>query len=272
MTLNYSVVVTSLVRDNEDHIDDLIVFLKKLNANFKHVTFLAAENNSKDNTYKQLRKKLKTLKPLGIKYKVYKFWLVKYKFPLRTPRLAYLHNFLISKIKHTDYLITVDSDGVLKDFNFEGLLSCFNYPIESWDMMGANTNEKYYDVWALRNKDIDFDCWDMVYHKTQMGMNKNDAIKEFVSKHQKHIPSNSDLIKVNSCFGGLGVYKYQSIANCFREGKKLICDCKRYKLKGNCISEVCEHVSFHQQMIKKNNAKLFINPRLIVECPIEHLQ
>jgi hypothetical protein len=271
MKLNYSVVVTSLVRDNEDHIDDLIAFLIKLNANFKHVTFLAAENNSKDNTYKQLRKKLKTLKPLGIKYKVYKFWFVKYKFPLRTPRLAYLHNFLISKIKDTDYLITVDSDGVLKDFNIEGLLSCFNYPIESWDMMGANSNIKYYDVWALRNKEIDFDCWDMVYHKTQMGMNREEAIQEFVSNHQTYIPENSDLIKVNSCFGGLGIYKFSSILDCFRDGKKAYCDCGSYNVKGKCIEEVCEHVSFHSQMIIKNNAKLFINPSMIVYSQNEHL-
>ena len=266
-TNKLKIAVTGLYRNCEDFVEENLHYINELKKHFGSVSFFAAENNSIDNTFKELNKFTNNLDGA-----IYKIDDLDSRFSQRTERLAYLHNFLINQIKDVDYIITVDSDGILKNFDLDGLLSCFNYDWNQWDMMGANTNEKYYDVWALRNKDIDFDCWDMVYHKTQMGMNRNDAIKEFVSKHQKQIPSNSDLIKVNSCFGGLGVYKYQSIANCFREGQKFMCDCKRHKVKGNCISEVCEHVTFHQQMIKKNNAKLFINPRLIVECPIEHLQ
>jgi hypothetical protein len=265
-TKSLKIAITSLFRDSECFVEENFERIKDFQAHFSSVFVLTAENNSRDNTFESITKYSK-----GLDHTCFKIDDLDQRFPLRTERLAYLHNFLISQIKDVDYIITFDSDGLLTNFNIESLLSCFEYDWNQWDMMGANSTESYYDVWALRNHEIDFDCWDMVYHQTQMGMNRSHAIDRFVSKFQKPIGIFSDLIPVDSCFGGLAVYKYQSIKGCYRNGIRQTCDCKKHKVKGQCLKEVCEHVSFHREMKKKNNAKLFINPQMIVNCQTEHI-
>ena len=73
-------------------------------------------------------------------------------------------------------------------------------------------------------------------------MSKSDILKEYFV-----IDKDSQPIKVNSCFNGIGIYKYNDIKNC--------------KYDGN---NTCEHVNFHQEMIEKNKAHLYIYPKLIV--------
>ena len=65
-----------------------------------------------------------------------------------------------------------------------------------------------------------------------------------------HIPGDSDLIEVKSCFGGLGIYKTKFIKNC------------KYYGGEDTDNEVCEHVAFNE-CIYANGGKLFINPKMI---------
>ena len=49
-----------------------------------------------------------------------------------------------------------------------------------------------------------YDCWDMIQHKSQEGLNEWLLhIKPF----QKHINRYSNLLEVDSSFGGIGIYK-----------------------------------------------------------------
>lgn len=265
-TKKLKVAITSLYRNSSENVEENMHHIKELSSHFGEIEFYCAENNSIDNTYELIKNHSKQLNSV-----IFKIDDLDERFNLRTERLAYLHNLLIKQISNVDYVITVDSDGILKDFKVDGLLSCFEYDWNSWDMMGANSNQRYYDIWALRSKELDYDCWDMVYHKTQMGMSRDEAIENYVRRFQVNIPKTEALIQVESCFGGLAVYKFSSIKNCLREGKKLDCDCKKHKVKGKCIEEVCEHVAFHKQMIRMNNAKLFINPNMMVNSQDEHL-
>lgn len=173
--------------------------------------------------------------------------------------LTYSRNSLLSYVRthflDFDYMIMVDLDSVIRDFKTSIINEVIEkYQYDSWDALTANSDKKYYDIWALRihhdvwNPDlhgilwkdpIDYDCW--------MMRDKNKS----VNANQICIPHNSPLIPVNSAFGGLGIYKISSIENCMYDAE----------YDG---SLTCEHVYFHNEMIKKG-CKIFICPSLIVK-------
>lgn len=65
-----------------------------------------------------------------------------------------------------------------------------------------------------------------------------------VPQGQKIYPIGSDLVPVHSCFGGMAFYKKNIVTAC----------------EYNSIDNDCEHVPFHQCLIDKNNARIFMNP------------
>ena len=117
--------------------------------------------------------------------------------------------------------------------------SCF--ATDGWDMMSANQKGFYYDLWALRNKDLDYDCW------YEYGL-----IEGRLKCPEIHIkyPSPGAPIEVDSAFGGGAIYNLSSIPeecqyNGFENGR-----------------EKCEHVDFNL-CIKKYGGKLYINPNFL---------
>ena len=103
----------------------------------------------------------------------------------------------------------------------------------------------YPDIWdpelhgKLWKYPIDYDCWTM-----------RDTGKS-VSGNQISIPVDFPLIPVTSAFGGMGIYRISSIQGC------------RYSAEFD-QSLTCEHVSFHDQIIKKGG-KIFICPDMVVQ-------
>ena len=67
------------------------------------------------------------------------------------------------------------------------------------------------------------------------------------------------------------IYKTSSIANCEYNGVPKKCESPFNNKFGICNSEVSEHVNLNLEAVSKNKAKIFINPRLIVNCQTEHL-
>ena len=55
-TNKLKIAVTGLYRNCEDFVEENLYFVEELKRYFKSVTFLAAENNSNDNTYEILKK------------------------------------------------------------------------------------------------------------------------------------------------------------------------------------------------------------------------
>jgi hypothetical protein len=128
----------------------------------------------------------------------------------------------------------------------------------------SNCIGKYYDIWALRIQSsvwvpeiheklwkdiIDYDCWE----KARLHNNS----KKYVNDNQVIIPVTFPLIPVSSAFGGFGIYKIEKLKNCWYTG-----------IDNNKI--ICEHVQFHNQMCKKNGAKLFICPPFLVNQQPHH--
>jgi hypothetical protein len=70
----------------------------------------------------------------------------------RTVRLAHgrnlLHDYAIKLDYPFDYYIVCDLDDRIDKLKPESILTCFKH--SGWSMMGANQEEDYYDLWALR--------------------------------------------------------------------------------------------------------------------------
>jgi hypothetical protein len=196
----------------------------------------------------------------------------------RTQRIAFVRKELLKYVhkKHGnfDYLIIADMDGVIYGLDITNISKIFSEITQPWDALFANVPGPYYDIWALRAPElgIDFDCWDAYTHLVQNGMNPFTVKNECIYKYQTIISVDGPLIPVKSAFGGFGIYKLSMTRSCNYEWKTHKCSCKHIKVKrGPCRADMCEHVSFHLDMIKKG-AKLYICPFLLVSNQTEHIQ
>lgn len=260
-----SLTVLSCAKNCALHVEESSFRIKEFQKIFKSVKVCIAENDSNDNSFELLKKYF-----TGIENEIYNFNGLDKKIIPRTHRLGKLRSFLHQQVK-TDYFIMLDFDSVLKNFDNEGLKSCFEHDPNNWDMLGANCNDRYYDIWTLRTKTFDYDCWDLVNHKRQQGFIDEINIPMIIGRNQIKVNENSGLIPVDSCFGGLAVYKTSAFKDCFYSGKPDGCECKHLNVIGSCINEICEHVTFNKQG-KKKGARIFINSNLIVNCQKEHLR
>jgi hypothetical protein len=95
-------------------------------------------------------------------------------------------------VKAPDYYIVCDIDDKMLKLNTDTFLTCWDYDFD-WSMMGANQ----YDMWALRTLDdwCDYDTHDKIPGQMSVCPLKSFSVK-------------SEPIRVKSCFGGTGVYKY----------------------------------------------------------------
>ena len=273
-------VICGCTKNSANYIHNEINNLLKLKSLFLSLDVVIYENDSTDNTVNllkslQMEKKITLISELGIQPKL----------KHRTMIIAHGRNKLVEYVNSQnkyDYMIMVDLDNIMNDFNKEGLVNAFSNDLRTWDVLTGNCSKIYYDIWALRfNRSswskvhntiwttcLDYDCWDMINHRKQMGFNERLL---HIKTYQKHIPKDSELISVDSAFGGIGIYKVSKIKNCKYVGFTRKCSCAKYNMKGPCCWQMCEHVSFHKDMIEKHNAKIFICPRLIINGPVEHI-
>ena len=150
----------------------------------------------------------------------------------RRERMASYRNSLREEmLKHVaDYYMVYDGD-IEGGFSYEGIANSFSY---DWDVCGSNSiiyksaNEKtqryYYDSWAWR----DLDNWE----------SHEDSEINPRAYHRGEKP-----IEVNSCFGGLALYKHNNFS------------CPSYSY----TSDDCDHVTFHKQM-RNDKCNIFMNP------------
>ena len=220
-------------------------FLVESDSSDKSVVELERLNQRKDFSYVSLGK-------------------LKQKFPIRTERIAFCRNRYIDLIfdadyEWVDYLVIVDFDGVCTSLKKRDFYSCWQY--QNWDVFTANTSDIYYDIWALRqNNWSPNDCWQNKKDLMQIGFNKQASEEISVNSRMIKINPDSDIIQVDSAFGGLAIYKKNSIPRqAYYQGK----------LNKN---EICEHVFFNR-FITSNGGQIFINPKLVIgKAPFEHIK
>lgn len=243
--------IVGLARNCEKIIYDEV---NRINDCFKDsisTKWLIIESDSTDNTIHTLEKL-----SFELRLKYISLGNLRYIYPKRTERIAVCRNHYLKEINHTndykdiDYVVVVDLDGVNLLLTASSLKSCWKLTVD-WDACFANQLAPYYDVWALRHKVWSpNDCWKQRQFLMDSGINKFDANLAAVWSRMIEIDNKAPPIEVESAFGGLGIYK----KNIF--GKST------YNGIDNNGHEVCEHVSFNQEL-RNGGSDLYIVPSLI---------
>lgn len=234
------VAICGLARDIEQYIPYLYSRVEKLGSMFLEYDVFIVENDSKDSTRTKLDKIAKDncwWQILG-KSKEERVRHEQDKSLGRRIDMAFYRNIYLDKIKSwynsdlPDYVIILDTD-LAGGFSYEGILNSIGYE-QPWDFMGSNgllyrTRDEqmerlYYDSWAYRK----YGSWD----------DTGDAANLL------RLERGDEPELIFSCFGGLGIYKWDSIKNL--SYNETDCDC----------------VTLHKQMVE-NGCNLFLNPSQI---------
>ena len=182
-------------------------------------------------------------------------------YPLRATRLAYCRNKILSFIfdnqlnNEYTYAIHCDLDDRFWCVDFESICNSFQYSLDDWDAMTCvSKNKKYYDYWALR---VD-NCW---FNKNIFSCTAGWPELNFETKTHEFIKllnQTPNLLKTNSSFNGLGIYKLSAIKNCKYDATFVCNKCKNTK-KG-CLEDN-DHIGLHRGMSQKK-CNIFINTKM----------
>ena len=241
----YNVIFGGTIRNVEKYIKNGLSDIDLCGQKFNDYAVILYENDSIDNT----RPILQDLKKDNYHY----IFEDDIKERSRTKRLANGRNKILDKMSeinkngYYDYFIILDIDDVNSSGIFvDSIETCFEH--ENWDVLTGNQSGIYYDLWALRKKDdMEYDCWE----KVRQNRHNPFAVKKYVHSKLKNYPQTTELLEVNSAFGGAGIYKIQSIPE----------HCRYVGQHANG-KEKCEHVEFNE-CIKKNGGTIFINTRFL---------
>ena len=118
-------------------------------------------------------------------------------------------------------------------------------------MCTANQRGPYYDVWPLRHKHWSpNDCWAQYKFFVKNGLSVKKSKFAAVYSRMVEIDEHLDWIEVDSAFGGLAVYRRETLSDV------------QYIGVNEFGEEICEHLSLNAQ-IKSKGYRIFINPKLI---------
>jgi hypothetical protein len=244
---NKSATIVGTARDIQKYLYYTIKKIEMISSLFGNINIIVYENDSIDDTLDILNK-WKNNSKYNIKIISEKNLPGK-----RTQRLSYARNILLNEALklNNEYFIVMDLDDVNSLLTKKRFVSSFLYN-NDWSCLCANQKYNYYDLWALRTKDdwLNYDCWDCIKNKKESGKEYDKEYEKCVGSKFKNLKPQKDLLEVNSCFGGLAIYKTKYIKNC-----------KYYGGEGD--KEVCEHVNFNKEIIEKNKGKIFINTNMI---------
>lgn len=230
--------ICGLARDVEKTLPYNIARIRRLGNMFKHFWVYIFENDSVDNT-KQILSNWSTEDPNVIIY-CNNYDKIRHEQDMSRNRMtdmAFYRNHCLSLIKSAsfDYNIIVDMD-IEGGFSYEGVCNSIGY--DNWDFMGANgiqyriRNEKYerlhFDSFAFR----------------QIG---SDGPHDGTEVNRMWFDKGQPPILVESCFGGLGIYKRYAITTDLTYS-----------------DEDCEHVTIHNRMRQNGFDKIYMNPSQIV--------
>jgi len=264
------IIITGVVRDCEKYLPKVLSLIDKISDIFIDSAFVFIENDSQDLTKKILNDwgqdknnfTLLNMDGLG-------------QLPIRTMRLEYLRNTYIEFIKQNDvlsnfdYLVTLDMDDVnTRGLNIERFIESIQFLGAAKDRAAVFANQEgiYYDMWALRHKELcPGDIWEEVLDFVdKFKVSDLEAYQKTFQNRILSFDKAKDYIEVDSAFGGLGIYKLSYVLNnpnpYLGSKVKVLMSPDRKVLISRM--QICEHVHFHRGM-RAIGGKLFINPALI---------
>ena len=245
------ILIVGVTRNCEKIIESEVLKIDSAFGDFKEKQWLIVESDSDDGTLHAL-----DLLKNKVNLRVISLGRLRGEIPNRSYRLAFCRNHYLQVIntddayKALDFVVIADLDGVNQAIGKDAVISCWNSDVD-WDACFANQNGPYYDIWALRHPSWSpNDCWTNYHFLRAHNVAENVALLSAVYSRMISIDSNRPPIRVESAFGGLGIYKRSLFLNASYQGADAY------------GKEVCEHVTLHKAMTS-NGAKLFIIPSFI---------
>ena len=189
----------------------------------------------------------------------------------RTWRIANIRNKMLNmvrnKYKDFEYFIMMDSDGECHfDINIKPIIKYLKR--KDWDCLTFNRHF-YYDAWALQYEPFIHNCYGFGIETQKIPSIMMRDIKNKLSKLK-----DGELFECYSAFNGFAIYRKNKFINIEYNGtipkyfpndkiQNLIILLKeQYKLYNIYINEKqdenCEHIGFHINAIRNNNAKIRI--------------
>ncbi|MCC2646039.1 MAG: hypothetical protein K0R02_104 [Rickettsiaceae bacterium] len=237
----HKIVISGIARDNSKDLPVMMKHIEHIGNAFADYRVVIFENDSVDGT-KAILHNWKTLnKRVNIQAKDFKNTKrpnIKFMADIRNRYLDTIN--ADPKYKEFDLLMVIDMD-MSYGIDIRALQDSFS-KFNRWDAVCSNgiSNKKgeMYDMFAFRNEEFP---WKPEDAPITYG-------SKILNKGQRAYPINSDLIPVDSCFGGMALYKRNYIKGC----------------KYDSINNDCEHIHFHQCIKEKNNGKMFMNPSQVI--------
>ncbi len=263
-----SITVIGAVRNGAKYLDRVFQnILQIANQHFGGTSYqiIIYENDSTDNTRKLLQNYQEKILQ-GHLSLILEDGLDR-RFPYRTQRLAYIRNRLLKealtypnpKISKSDYLLILDMDDVNGETTdiVDTFHHIFDFSDPSiWDVQTIHQRKHYYDIWALRKRGhMEYDCWQHYFRDVQQGIDPTTVHYEHIAKYQVPYRLTKGLIPVTSAFGGAAIYKMDRLRSIPSESLP------QYNgLTADKRGETCEHVAFHEALIRDHKFRIFINP------------
>lgn len=246
---NKSIVICSIIKDEEKNLKKYFSTIESITKYFKKHFIILIESDSKDNTLKIAKKLISKYNGVVIETNTdhLKFRTEKISF-CRNKYLNYIHKN--KNLHNFDFLIVADVDQVNSNINFKKIENSISSAPKDWVGIFANQRYAYYDIWALRIKDIhNYDCYEKLIELSQTN---NPSKLYFLYIFKKFFLINKlkvRFIKVLSAFGGFGIYKLQNVINL------------RYDSN---FGKNCEHIIFNRRILDTNTENsLYIDKKLI---------
>ena len=264
------VIFAGAVQNAEKYLPAVFQNIENLTKIFSHAGYVFIENDSTDNT-KQILKNWGSGKS---NYHIIHLDGLN-TVPFRTVRLEMVRNAYLEVIRYHadlrdfDYLVVIDTDEAgIYPINSLELNAAIEFLSNSHTRAGCFANQRgtYYDMWALRLvPQCPSDAWEEVLN--YVIQNKCTDEVAFAETFRKRIFSIDEFlapIKVDSAFGGFGIYKMRYVLN--NPNPYLGSKTKILPLQegGLCVAkwQICEHVHFHAG-INGLGGEMYIYPSLI---------
>ena len=253
-----SIIVVGTLRNAEKYLEGNFKRLERSLEEFKKVTYYFVESDSNDRTVAILD----SIQSQTPNFSFLSLGNLSSTIRLRTERIAFCRNEYVNKIEKdeydSDYVLVVDLDAIDFILTKAAVESCWER--NDWDVVSANQESRYFDIWALRHPVWCPRDWKIEYQEyVTEGMKPSKALKKSLYSKMINIDPMSPWIQVESAFGGLAIYKTSFFVG------------NRYIGISSLGVEVCEHVSFHS-FTKISKSRFFINPKLINEGESSHVQ
>ena len=235
----HKVVVVGIVRDNMLDVYYTKQYIEHTGKFFKDYRVIIFENDSADGTRWLLNNWAKEHDRVKIISK--DFGLIKrpsIKF-MADSRNHYIDELAKGqKYKDFDMIMMLDMD-MGQGWDMRAIFDSFS-KIDKWDAVCANgifRGTRMRDMFAFRNDEF-----------PEVPSQTPDYSTRVLHQGQRNYPVGSDMVPVDSCFGGMAFYKRKAIEGC------------RY----DSIDGDCEHVLFNECVRERNHGRIFMNPSQVI--------